>query len=69
MGSMCTPSGAMGPEVSWIVDRTRVAYLAVAGRFFAAANFSLKCKKSVAVTLRETRLLCSSETWGGFARL
>ena len=29
MGSMCTPSGAMGPEVSWRVDRTRVAYLPV----------------------------------------
>ena len=33
MGSMCTPSGAMGPEVSWRGDRTRVAYLAVAGAF------------------------------------
>ena len=43
MGSMCTPSGAMGPEVSWRMDRTRVTYLAVAGRFFAAANFSLNC--------------------------
>ena len=60
MGSTCTPNGAMGPEVSWRVDRTRVAYLAVAGRFFAAANFSLKCKKSVAL---ETRLLYISETW------
>ena len=63
MGSMCTPSGAMGPEVSWRVDRTRVAHLAVAGRFFAAANFSLKCKRSVAATLLETRLLYSSGTW------
>ena len=63
MGSMCTPSGAMGPGVSWRVDRTRVAYLVVAGRFFAAANFSLKCKKSVAATLLKTRLLYSSETW------
>ena len=62
MGSMCTPSGAMGPEVSWRVDRTRVAHLAVAGRFFAAAKFSLKCKKNVAATLLETRLLYSSET-------
>ena len=53
----------MGPEVSWRVDRTRVAFLAVAGRFFAAVNFSLKCKKSVAATLLETRLLYSSETW------
>ena len=35
----------------------------MAGRFFAAANFSLKCKKSVAATLLETRLLYSSETW------
>ena len=48
MGSMCTPGAAMGPEVSWRVDRTRVAYFAIAVRFFAAANFSLKCKKSVA---------------------
>ena len=62
-GRSSTPSGAMGPEVSWRVDRTRVAFLAVAGRFFAAANFSLKCKKSVAATLLETRLLYSSETW------
>ena len=62
-GSMRTPGGAMGLEVSWSVARTRVAYLAVAGRFFAAANFSLKCKKSVAATLVETRLLYSSETW------
>ena len=46
-------SGAMGPGVSWRVDRTWVAYLAVAGRFFAAANPSLKCKKSVAATLLE----------------
>ena len=45
------------------MDRTRVAYLTVAGRFFAAANFGLKCKKSVATTLLETRLLYSSETW------
>ena len=51
MGSMCTPSGAMGPEVSWRVDRTRVVYFAVAGRFFAAAKFSLKCKKNVAALL------------------
>ena len=35
----------------------------MAGRFFAAANFSLKCKKSVANTLLETRLLYRSETW------
>ena len=63
MGSMCTPSGAMGPEVSRREDRTREACLAVAGRFFAAANFSLKCKRSVAATLLETRLLYSSETW------
>ena len=63
MGSMSTPCGSMVPDLSWRVDRTRVAYLAVAGRFFAAANFSLKCKRSVAATLLETRLLYSSETW------
>ena len=62
-GSMCTPSGAVTPEVSWSVDRTREAHLAVAGRFFAAAKFSLKCKKNVTSTLLETRLLYSSETW------
>ena len=56
IGSMCAPSGAMGPKVSWRVNRTRVAYLAEAGRFFAAAKFSLKCKKNVAATLPETRL-------------
>ena len=63
LGSMCTPSGAMGPEVSWRVYRTRVAYVAVAGHFFGAATFSLRCKKSVAATFLETRLLYSSETW------
>ena len=63
MGSMCTPSGAMGPEVSWRVDRRRVAYFAIAGHFFCAATFSLKYKKSATATLLETRLLCSSETW------
>ena len=53
----------MGPEVSWRVDRTRVAYLLVAGHFFGAATFILRCKKSVAAELLETRLLYSSETW------
>ena len=57
MGSMCKPSGAMGPEVSWRVDRTWVAYFAIARHFFGAATISLKCKKSA------TRLLYSSETW------
>ena len=59
MGSVCTPSGAMGPEVSWRVERARAAYLAVAGRFFGAAA----CKKRVAGTLLDTRLHHSSETW------
>ena len=49
-----------GLEVSWRVDRTRVVYLAVAGHFFGAATFSMRC---VAATLLETRLLHSSETW------
>ena len=30
------------------MDRTRVAYLEIAGHFFCAATFSLKCKKSAA---------------------
>ena len=34
MGSMCTPSGAMGFEVSWRVGRTRAAYHVIAGHFF-----------------------------------
>ena len=63
MGSMCTPSGAIGPEVSWRVDRSRVAYFANAEHFFGAATFSLKYKKSATATLLETRLSYSSETW------
>ena len=43
MGSMCRLSGAMGPEVSWRVDRTRVAHLAIAGHFlFGDVQPSLK---------------------------
>ena len=57
---MCTPNGAMGPEVSWRVGSHAVVYLTVAGHFFGAATFSLRC---VAATLLETRLLYSSETW------
>ena len=57
MGSMCTPSGAMGPEVSWRVERARAAYQAVAGSFFGAATFRNTFKKKVTETLLETRLL------------
>ena len=35
----------------------------MAGRLFAAAKCSLKCKKNVAATLLETRLLYCSEAW------
>ena len=45
VGSMCTPSGAMGPEVSWRVDRTRVAYLAVAGHFLWRGDFQLEVQE------------------------
>ena len=43
MGSMCTPSGAMGFEVSWRVGRTRAAYHVIAEHSFGAC--SLLCKK------------------------
>ena len=60
---MCTPSGAMGFEVSWRVGRTRAAYHVIAGHFFGASAYSLLCKKRVTATLLQTRLLYSSETW------
>ena len=40
-----------------------MACLVIAGHFFGAAVNSLLCKKRVAATLLETRLLYSSETW------
>ena len=41
----------------------RGEWTARGSRTFAASNFSAKCKKSVATTLLEARLLHSSETW------